>query len=337
MKLLNRVSWQLFFALFIFCWLTLTPEQLLAQTTFGGNAQHTGIFTPAVQPLNVLKWQTDIDLNNNGALAHYGSPVISANNTVFVPVKTAGDGFRVDAFDGATGTLKYMVGTDYIMPTHNWLLPYNICIVGTRLYFAGAGGTMWHIDNIDSNSPTAPVREVFYTTLFAYNANATAFNNTIFVNTPITADAGGNIFFGFRVQGTAPSPLNSMQSGLARISSGGNGSFVFVATAAGDPLIDRDSHNAGPALSNDETSVYFPVKASTNNFYSYLVELNSTTLTTKHTVFLKDPRNGTGARIPEDATSIPMVAPDGDVYFGVFGSSSNGSRGFLLHFSSDMS
>ena len=154
MKLLNRVSWQLFLPLLIFCWLTLTPEQLLAQTTFGGNAQHTGIFTPAVQPLNVLKWQTDIDLNNTGALAHYGSPVISANNTVFVPVKTSNDGFRVDAFDGANGAFKYTVGTDYIMPVHNWLLPYNMCIVGTRLYFAGAGGTMWHIDNIDSNSPT---------------------------------------------------------------------------------------------------------------------------------------------------------------------------------------
>jgi hypothetical protein len=179
MKLLNRVSCQLSFLIFTCCWLILTPQKTSAQTTFGGNAQHTGIFTPAVQPLNVLKWQTDIDFNNNGAFAHYGSPVISANNTVFVPVKTASDGFRVDAFDGATGTFKYTVGTDYIMPSHNWLLPYNICIVGTRLYFAGAGGTMWHIDNIDSNSPTVPVREVFYTTLSAYNANATAFKNTI--------------------------------------------------------------------------------------------------------------------------------------------------------------
>ena len=118
MKLLNRVSRQLIVPLFIFCCLTLTPEQLLAQTTFGGNAQHTGIFTPSVQPLNVVKWQTDIDLNNTGALAHYGSPVISANNTVFVPVKTSNDGFRVDVFDGVTGAFKYTVGTDYIMPTY---------------------------------------------------------------------------------------------------------------------------------------------------------------------------------------------------------------------------
>ena len=191
--------------LFSFCLLSLTVTQVLAQTTFGANAQHTGIFTAPAQPLNAIKWQTDIDFNNTGGLAHYGSPVISANNTVFVPVRTASNGFRVDAFNGATGTLKYTVNSDYIMPLHGWIPPYNICIVGTRLYFAGAGGTMFHIDNIDSNSPGAPVREVFYTSLANYNANAAAFNNTVFVNTPITADSTGNIFFGFRVR--RPRPL----------------------------------------------------------------------------------------------------------------------------------
>jgi hypothetical protein len=187
-------------AVFTCLFLGFTTGQTLAQTTFGGNAQHTGIFTAPAQPLNVIKWQTDIDFNNTGALAHYGSPVISANNTVLVPVKTGSDGFRVDAFDGATGIFKYTVATDYVLPSHNWIPSYNLCIVGTRLYFAGAGGTMFHIDNIDSNSPTAPVREVFYTSLSGYIANQAGFNNTIFVNTPITADSAGNIFFGFRVQ-----------------------------------------------------------------------------------------------------------------------------------------
>jgi len=339
MEFLKRIYFVTAFRLTLFssCLLVLTIGQAVAQTTFGGNAQHTGIFNAPAQPLNVIKWQTSIDFNNTGALAHYGSPVISANNTVFVPVRTATDGFRVDAFNGTTGTLKYTVNSDYIMPAHNWIPPYNICVVGTRLYFAGAGGTMFHIDNIDSNSPTAPAREVFYTSLANYNANAAAFNNTVFVNTPITADSAGNIFFGFRVQGSAPAPLSTTQSGLARIAANGNGSFVLVGNAAGDGLIDRDSNAAGPALSNNESSVYFPVKASSDSLRCYLVELDSNTLTTKHTVRLLDPRNnGLGARITDDATSTPMVAPDGDVYFGVFGSSGNGSRGFLLHFSGDL-
>ena len=312
---------------------------VVAQTMFGGNAQHTGIFTAPAQNLNVIKWQTDIDFNAT-RLAHYGSPVISANNTVFVPVKTVGDAFRIDVFDGSNGAFKYTLNTDYVLPTllsSDWVLPYNICIVGTRLYYAGAGGSMFHIDNIDSNSPSAPVREVFYTSLANYNANKGAYDAAVVVNTPITADSAGNIFFGFRVQGVAPAPLSTTQSGLARLTSSGTGTRVLVGDAANDPLIDRDSHNAGPALSNDETSVYFPVKASSNNLYSYLLELNSTTLATKHSVFLRDPRNLNGARLTDNSTSTPMVAPDGDVYFGVFGSSGNGSRGFLLRFSGDLS
>ena len=31
-----------------------------------------------------------------------------------------------------------------------------------------------------------------------------------------------------------------------------------------------------------------------------------------------------------------MVGPDNDVYFGIYGNPANGSRGFLLHFSSDL-
>src|SRR6202008_3937987 len=131
----------------------------------------------------------------------YGSPLITPANTVLVPIKIAGNAFRVDAFNGTNGQSKYSVSTDYILPNFSWIPTYNPTVVGNRMYFAGAGGTIFHIDNIDSNPPSAPVREVFYTSLANYNANAAAFNSTIFVNTPITSDAGGNIFFGFRVQG----------------------------------------------------------------------------------------------------------------------------------------
>lgn len=317
----------------VFC--LLLSSQAFAQATFAGNAQHTGVFTPPTQTLNVLKWQTDIDLAPSG-VSHYGSPVVSANNTVLVPVKISTTGFRVDAFDGNTGAFKYSVATDFTMPPHNWIPPYNICIVGTRLYLPGAGGTIFRIDNIDSNTPTAPVRDVFYTSLANYNANKAAFDNSIFVNSPITADVAGNIFFTFRVVGTAPAPLNTQQSGLARISAAGTGTFVLAGNIAADGAIDRTALNAAPTLSNDETSVYVVVKASTNTLLNYMIKLNATSLALESRRVLMDPRAFTGARVLDDSTSSPMVGPDGDVYFGVFGSSGNGSRGFLLHFSGDL-
>ena len=323
------------------CFSSFAGNSVVAQVpTFAGNAQHTSTYSTPAQTLNKIKWSTNIDFNNTTP-AHYGSPLITAGNTVLVPVKTASNGFRVDAFDGNNnGALKYVIATDYILPLHNWVPVYNPVITtgpsGTRMYYAGAGGTIWHIDNPDSNTPGAPVREVFYTSLANYNANASAYNSTIFVNSPLTADANGNIYFGFRVQGTAPDPLNTSQSGIARIDSNGNGTYVLAGTAANDVAINRVSHNVAPAFSNDGNTLYVVVKWSTNSSYGYLLGLNPTTLATKYSVFLRDPRNGNPASISDEGTASPMVAPDGDVYFGVL-VPNNGSRGFLLRFSGDLS
>ena len=73
------------------CLVGLTESRALAQSlTFGGNAQHTSSYGSPAQNLNVLKWTTSIDFNITGAFAHYGSPLVTASNTVLVPVKTGG-------------------------------------------------------------------------------------------------------------------------------------------------------------------------------------------------------------------------------------------------------
>lgn len=324
----------------LFCCLVVTSGNVFAQaTTFGGNAQHTSNYTTPAQNLNAIKWLTNIDFNNTTP-AHYGSPLVTASNTVLVPVKTASNGFRVDAFNGANGALKYVTASDYILPTHTWVPVYNPCVTtgafGTRMYYAGAGGTIWHIDNPDSNTPGLPVREVFYTSLATYNANAAAYNSTIFVNSPITADVSGNIYFGFRVQGAAPAPLNSTQSGFARIDPNGNGIYVLAGNAVGDSLVSLTSHNLAPALSNDGNTLYVVAKSPIGGNFAYLLGLNPTTLATKYSVTLKDPRNGSPASVSDNGTASPMVAPDGDVYLGVL-VANNGSRGFLLRFTGDLS
>lgn len=311
--------------------------------TFGGNAQHTAEYNPAAQHLNAIHWSTPIDLNNTGAFAHYGAPLITPAETIVVPVKTgANGGFEINVFNAVNGAAMYSLTTDYTQPSHNWILPYQPALavnsVDTRLYYPGNGGTIYYIDNPDSVSHGAPVQQVFYTTLANYQANASAFNSSVFINTPITPDSNGDVFFGFRVQGTAPAPLNTTQSGFARIDPNGNATYVLAGTAANDSNIGHDSHNSAPALSNDGTTLYVVVKGASNDTYGYLLGLDSTTLATKFKVFLKDPRNNNAnnAQMLDDSTASPMVGPDGDVYFGIMGNPFNGSRGFMLHFSSDL-
>src|SRR5205085_9047686 len=108
---------------------------------------------------------------------------------------------------------------------------------------------------------------------------------------PLTADRNGNIFFGLRTQGTAPAPLNTTQSGFARIGADGTVSYVLAGTAAADGNIGRDSHNSAPALSNDSTTLYVVVKGTSSSTYGYLLGLDTTTLATRYKVFLRDPRN----------------------------------------------
>src|SRR5262249_26943932 len=49
-----------------------------------------------------------------------------------------------------------------------------------------------------------------------------------------------------------------------------------------------------------------------------------------------DPHSGLGAVVLDNGTSSPLVAPDGEVYFGVLGSPNQDSRGYLLHFHANL-
>ena len=118
--------------------LALTASAQVAVPTFAGNAQHTAIYPAPAQSLNGIHWSTSVDQNNNGTLTHYGAPLVSAANNVFVPVKTAGGGFEVSVFSGSAGAPLYTLGTDYAMPAHNWIPAYSPALAitssGTRLY-----------------------------------------------------------------------------------------------------------------------------------------------------------------------------------------------------------
>ena len=52
-------------------------------------------------------------------LIHYGSPLVTAANTVIVPGKTGSNSFRVEAHNGATSKRLWMQKTDWQAPQAN--------------------------------------------------------------------------------------------------------------------------------------------------------------------------------------------------------------------------
>jgi len=323
---------------------TLTCASLLGASAaqaawkdYAGNPQHTAISSVASQPLEYIIWQMPVDLNpqysGTALYIHYGSPLITNANTILVPVKTGvADSFRVEARNGATGVLLWQYDSDYTLPPHNWVPSYSGTLTPAgRLYIPGAGGTLLYTENTDAAGPHTFTRVAFFG-LAIYNGNPTAFNSSVQICTPLTSDAQGNIYFGFRSTGLNPL---GMSSGLARIAPDGSGLRVSASTATSGNVTEM-LMNCAPALSNDGQTVYVGMR-STSSSPGYLVALSAANLTPLGTVLLMDPNTFNAARLLNEGTSSPMVAPDGKVYFGVVESpsGSNAYRGWLLQFNSN--
>lgn len=310
---------------------------------YGRDAQHGAVGAIATQPLTRIQWSTAVDLvpqysAGGSLLIHYGSPVITAKNTVIVPVKTgATDGFRFDARLGGTGALLWSVTSDYVLPLHRWTPSYGMVLTtSNRLVAPGAGGKL--LIRSDADATTATMQTAIFYGASIYNASKDACDASIFVNTPPTADASGNIFFGFMANAGNPAAL---ASGLARVAADGTGTWVSAAVASGDATIEKVAMNCAPALSNDGKTLYVAVNMAVAvgvRQAGYLLALDSATLMTKSMVRLMDPATGLPARISDDSTASATIAPDGDVFYGVLESDARGhnARGWLLHFDASL-
>jgi hypothetical protein len=330
-------------------WISPPSSLLFAQTNqvswrdYAHDAQHSAVSAVASVPLSHIYWQTPVDLNpqysGGELLIHYGSPLITASNTVIVPVKTgASGGFRIEAHSGTNGALKWMQSTDYVLPPHNWTPSFSGTLtLSNRLYFPGGGGTVYYCDSPDStNAPV--IGQIAFYGLTNYLASTNAYLSNVFIDTPITSDQNGNIFFGFQVTGSTPL---SLTSGVARIDVSGTGIWISASAAANDSGIIKVAQNCAPALSSDGTTLYIAVNSANGDYgnYGYLLALNSTNLSLLAKVRLKDvlsPSND--ASVPDDGTASPTIGPDGDVYYGVLENppGENHYRGWLLHFNSSL-
>jgi hypothetical protein len=309
---------------------------------FAANAQHTGIATARPQPLDRIRWRANLDrfpLVFDGSLpTHYGSPMITAANTVLVPTKvSAKAGFRVIAYSGASGARRWSVNTDFNLNVFganlnvSWRPPLPAALTSANtLAVAGAGGTVLLREHADLAA--GPVRRLAFYGTAQWKAHQSAYDKAVQVTTPLTAGQDGSLYFGFTVKGATPDHLSS---GIARIDALGHATWISAAAAARSGSISGVAFNCAPALSPDGKILYTVVISQTR---SVLVGLDAKTLRPRFKVALKDPSNGKPATLFSSSSASPTIGPDGDVYFGVLENPfpKHDSRGWLLHFNASL-
>jgi len=303
--------------------------------THAHDTQHTAVSSVASQPFSAIHWQVPVDLNppTGEIFIHYGSPLITAANTVIVPVKTGTNSFRVEAHEGATGALLWQQNTGYEAPSAGFIPGLGAALSKNRLFVPDIAGRLLVRANPDST--TGSIAHVYFYGQKNFAADPQVYRQNVQINTPLTMDSQGNIFFGFLVLGTTPIGL---QSGLARIAADGTGTWVSATAISGDSAITKVATSCAPALSHDGSTIYVAVDSQDFGF-GYLVALNSTTLAVVNHVRLTDPSSGLDATFTDESSATPTVGPDGDVYFGVLENPfpDHNDRGWLLHFNHDLS
>jgi hypothetical protein len=304
-----------------------------AWLTHSHDEQHTSLSTVQSQALSAIHWHMPVDLHppNGEVLIHYGSPLVTAANTVIVPVKTGDNSFRVEARNGVTGKRIYTQATGYQVPGAGFTPGLGPTISGNQLFVPDIAGRVLVRQNPDLAKGT--VTRLYFYGAKNFRVNPTAYEQNVQIDTPLSTDANGNLYFGFLVLGSTP--LN-LQSGIARIAANGTGTWVSAATASGDPAITEVAISAAPALSQDGSVLYVAVD---NGSFGYLLALNSTTLARVGRARLTDPSSGRDASLCDCSSAAPTVGPDGDVYFGVLENPfpNHNDRGWLLHFNNDLS
>jgi hypothetical protein len=320
---------------------TSPPPSAVEWAGFAGNAQHTAQASARPQPFRRIRWRAKTDLapvlSHKELLIHYGSPMITAANTVLVPTRvSAKAGFRVVAYSGTSGARRWSLNTDYRPPAFPrrlrvWTPPLPAALTpSAALMLAGAGGTV--LVRPDADKTAGAVHRLVFYGAAQWKAHRAAYNKAVQITTPLTAAPDGSVYFGFTVTGATPAHLSS---GIARIDAQGHATWITAAAASGHRGANRVAMNCAPALSPDGTTVYITV---TNGNIGFLVGLNAATLKPRFHVLLKDPVSGKPAAVSLDSSASPTVGPDGDVYYGVVENPfpEHDGRGWLLHFNATL-
>src|SRR5450755_233425 len=201
-KLSRFVASIIFFSICVTTLTSFSAAQTGAWLTHSHDEQHTALSTVQSQPLAAIRWHVPVDLAppQGEIFIHYGSPLVTAANTVIVPVKTGNNSFRVEAHNGATGKRLWLHNTGWQAPGAEFVPGMGPTISGSQLFIPDLAGAVMVRQNPDL-AKGAITRLYFYGAK-NYRKNPTAYQQNVQINTPLSTDASGNVYFGFIVLGS---------------------------------------------------------------------------------------------------------------------------------------
>ena len=336
---------------------TLTVSALAQQgwLCYGGNAQHSGVWTGTSQTAALIKWATPLDDDRpyygGDVLAHYAAPMVTPTNTVVYgyrfTVNSNRDNWRVMGRSGKSGLQTWSFDTDYsaaVIWPNDWTSVFPLTLFHASgpvnnqgIAAAALGGSLMIRSSADAASNTVK-RIAFYTTAADFQQNSSSYA-PIKINTPLTADSAGNIYFGYEVTSAIPQSLAALGTGgIAKVNAAtGTCLYKSVQSLGIDSSLSRPGMNCAPALSIDGNYIYVGLVGGNG---SMLVKLDVKKLNPSAQVKLIDPdpaQNGGGAGLINESSASPMVGPDGHVFMGVFGASYRESHGWMLQFDGNLS
>lgn len=294
---------------------------------WGQNGAHSSFLADVPsQPPNQVAWQYQFDLNPplGEIFIHYGVPLVlddSDDGSIVIARRHDIGGrqasYDVVKLDSAGNVLWGPIPSDYRYPNHNWEPNFQTLYANGLIYYAGAGGVL-HSVSVDDGTPGPDIISDA-----TQGIDPSLLVSTVFVAGVPTADASGNVYFTIRTQAGPPPGVRDQVVKAAPDGSVMHADFAdLAASPAVAPL------NAGAAIAGDG-SLYVVIR--TGGFPNdRLLGLNPD-LSLRCSGSL-DQVPGKQALVFDDSSSVPVVGPDGRVYYG--GWNTNGvSRGYLYEFS----
>jgi outer membrane protein assembly factor BamB len=210
-----------------------------------------------------------------------------------------------------------------------WEPVFHAAISRGHVFVPGASGSVYKLNEVDGSVAA-------HITPFAADPNT-------YVSGPLTADAGGNIYYNaLRLDPIRPWTVDPTGAWLVKIAPDGGFRVAKYETLVPGAQVSclgipcgsqRGSINLAPAISPDGKTLYTVSIAHFIPYASYLVAVNVSDLMPKwHVSFNKLLGPNTVGFASDLASSTPAVAPDGSIFFGVLSFSPTG-RGVMMKFS----